>query len=69
MSISKDVGNVEALMSSPIRWERVAKERRHLKQSGKVCGGLPTRRYGTGESSAVPGKSARHDLPDGYLQN
>jgi len=28
-------------------------ERRHLKKSGKVCGGLPTRRYKAGESSAV----------------
>jgi hypothetical protein len=23
---------------------------RHLKKSGKVCGGLPTRRYGAGAS-------------------
>jgi len=28
----------------------VSAERRHLKKSGKVCGGLPTRRYGAGES-------------------
>jgi hypothetical protein len=26
----------------------------HLKRSGQVCGGLPTRRYEAGESSAVP---------------
>jgi hypothetical protein len=32
----------------------VSAERRHLKQSGKVCGGLPTRRYGEEESFAVP---------------
>jgi hypothetical protein len=32
----------------------VSAERRHLKKSGKVCGGLPTRRYGAGESSATP---------------
>jgi len=32
----------------------VSAERRHLKKSGKVCGGLPTRRYGAGESSTVP---------------
>ena len=31
----------------------VSAERRHLKKSGKVCGGLPTRRY-EGASSAVP---------------
>jgi hypothetical protein len=59
MGISNKAGNVEALMLPPIRWERVAKERRHLKKSGKVCGGLPTRRYGKVESSAAPGKSAQ----------
>jgi hypothetical protein len=32
----------------------VSAERRHLKKSGNVCGGLPTRRYGAGTSSAVP---------------
>jgi hypothetical protein len=32
----------------------VSAERRHLKISGNVCGGLPTRRYGAGESLAVP---------------
>jgi hypothetical protein len=32
----------------------VSAERRHLKKIGKVCGGLPTRRYGAGESFAVP---------------
>jgi hypothetical protein len=29
-------------------------ERRHLKTKGEICGGLPTRRYGAGESFAVP---------------
>jgi len=37
----------------------VSAERRHLKKSGKVCGGLPTRRYGKGESSAIPLKNSR----------
>jgi hypothetical protein len=32
----------------------VSAERRHLKKNGKVCGGLPTRRYGAGETFAVP---------------
>jgi hypothetical protein len=32
----------------------VSAERRHLKTSGKVCGGLPTRRHEAGESSTVP---------------
>jgi hypothetical protein len=26
----------------------VSAERRHLKKSGNICGGLPTRRYGAG---------------------
>jgi hypothetical protein len=29
-------------------------ERRRLKIRGKICGGLPTRRYGAGESSPFP---------------
>jgi hypothetical protein len=32
----------------------VPAERRHLKKSGIICGGLPTRRYEAGELSAVP---------------
>jgi hypothetical protein len=32
----------------------VSAERRHLKISGNICGGLPTRRYEEAESSAVP---------------
>ena len=32
----------------------VSAERRHLKISGNICGGLPTRRYEEVESSAVP---------------
>jgi hypothetical protein len=32
----------------------VSAERRHLKKSGKVSGGLPTRRYEAGESFVVP---------------
>jgi hypothetical protein len=32
----------------------VSAERRHLKISGQVCGGLPTRRYEAGESFVVP---------------
>jgi hypothetical protein len=35
----------------------VSAERRHLKTKGKVCGGLPMRRYEEGESSAVPLKN------------
>jgi hypothetical protein len=35
----------------------VSAERRHLKKSGKVCGGLPTRRYGT-----VPRKQQEGEL-------
>jgi hypothetical protein len=31
----------------------VSAERRHLKKSGKVCGSLPARCYGKGESFAV----------------
>jgi len=34
----------------------VSAERRHLKISGKDCGGLPTRRYGEGETFAIPVK-------------
>jgi len=30
----------------------VSAERRHLKTSGNICGGLPRRRYEEGESSA-----------------
>ena len=32
----------------------VSAERRHLKITVEICGGLPTRRYGAGERSAVP---------------
>jgi len=32
----------------------VSAERRHLKISGNICGGLPTRRYEEEEPSAVP---------------
>jgi hypothetical protein len=32
----------------------VSAERRHLKKSGNVCGGLPTRRYGAGIVRAIP---------------
>ena len=32
----------------------VSAERRHLKISGNICSGLPTRRYEEVESSAVP---------------
>jgi len=32
----------------------VSVEHRHLKISGNICGGLPTRRYEEVESSAVP---------------
>jgi hypothetical protein len=32
----------------------VSAERRHLKISENVCGGPPTRRYGAGESLAIP---------------
>ena len=35
----------------------VSAERRHLKKSGKVCGGLPTRRYG-----AAPRKQQEGEL-------
>jgi hypothetical protein len=47
----------------------VSAERRHLKIGRKVCGGLPTRRYGEGESFAVPLKIARLDLPDAHSPN
>jgi hypothetical protein len=46
----------------------VSAERRHLKKSGKVCGGLPTRRYGAGESFAVPLKIRAPGFA-GYPQN
>ena len=36
-------------------WRRgVSAERRHLKRSGNICGGLPTRRYEEVESSVSP---------------
>jgi hypothetical protein len=38
---------------SPAIRSGVSAERRHLKKNGTVCGGLPTRRYGEGESFAV----------------
>jgi len=49
-----DCGAFTAAFSGYRDWRSgVSAERRHLKKSGKVCGGLPTRRYKAGESSAV----------------
>jgi hypothetical protein len=38
----------------PVIRSGVSAERHHLKTTGEICGGLPTRRYGTGESFTVP---------------
>jgi hypothetical protein len=38
----------------------VSAERRHLKKTGGICGGLPTRRYGEGESFAVLNRQRRY---------
>jgi hypothetical protein len=37
-------------------------ERRHLEMTGEICGGLPTRRYGAGESFTVPLKIRATDM-------
>jgi hypothetical protein len=42
----------------------VSAERRHLKISGNICGGLPTRRYEEVESSAAPLKIGAPGFPD-----
>jgi len=50
-----DCGAFTAAFSGYRDWRSgVSAERRHLKINGKVCGGLPTRRYGAGTLSAVP---------------
>jgi hypothetical protein len=49
-----DCGAFTAAFSGRQDWySGVSAERRHMKKSGKVYGGLPTRRYEAGELSTI----------------
>jgi len=51
----KDPKAIESFSPVLADWRSgVSAERRDLKISGNICGGLPTRRYEEVESSAVP---------------